>query len=326
MLLDFSLAQFSPSFGRRVVIAFLREIFKSFSNLYSNDKMPETLRISDMRNLKNTLDREFLDYFQKTVETFFENYTGRMISGYFSTESGYTKNYEDTIKMKLALQVHMTLDERKPSEVIGNVILDEGCLYDKLDIMSEPRKSDRYNIQISPNHTFSVRIPMTKHSILPSRMIDHYKSIYYALYLALKPIIITKPTRFIPTNEDTVIKLKASGVKDVVRDRLQSMGYEYWSENTCKVASPETQILVNPLSGRILGENGITEIELDRRPVIGHVSFENVSSVLRNLKERLLFVEKEVLIAISEINSTEPYEIKEIERVKQMVLKSGNSS
>ncbi len=268
------------------------------------------MSIEEVTRMKKALDEGFLEYFQQTVGLFLQNYTGDNVKDLFP--GFYPLSQQEAAEKKLALTTEISPNYRESGEILGNVILYE-CGLDSTFSMF--RKSNIYKIGISPSKKVWIKIPHCKYSIMPSRMLELDKAIYSALENANKGIK-AKPTRFIPSNKDTLINLDAQEVKKTVRNRLEQKGYSYWSENAVIVGKVEDKIqnMVNPLSGIIADQYGMLDFKVDNSPENGITALEQLQKNLQNL-------ELEVLTVITEMKPTKEDEIKEVERSKQILAK-----
>jgi len=255
------------------------------------------MTVSELKEAKRVLDGGFLDYFQQTVEKFISNYTG-------------IKNYKDIYTMGLSAEAGVHLERGKDREVVGVVYFhDDGWCQLRYQ---EPKP---FTIRVFPSHKFSLEIPKKEQPFLPSRLVKHYTGLYPALDNAIKETTIA-PTRFIPSNKDTLLALEKRAVDHAVCNRLKNKGYRHSDWDDFYVG-PDKNVWINVFAGRIGNEGGVGSFFLSGPS-------EKTVNYLENLQKELESLEKEVLIAIStvKLDSLNIKGINEIERVKEMVLQA----
>lgn len=269
------------------------------------------LQLGEVPDLKTLLDSDFVKDFVGIAERFFQNYTGKNIQGYFSGSSD-----KDTHKNTPAVEPYAVLDAKlrlsphmsdPKSRVHGTLVLEEGALNTDSERFFSGRV-DKYQMYFSGD-TCEFSFPNQEQNILPTRMMDRHIGVFSALDNAIKGVITEKPTRYIPTNKDTLIHFEDErAVQDKVSGKLKEKGYKTDWVHIVYIGNKEAirlsdikedwmpEMYLNPMNGRISGYNRMS----------GHSFYPlRVAGIaLKNLRGALETLEKEVVAAILDYNPT----------------------
>jgi len=287
--------------------------------------MPEiNIPLDLLHKVKADLDSDFAKSLEGIAERFFQNYTGKDIQGYYSLPSKPMFDVVPVIDdpyVSLAAGLNLYPYEYR---IVENNISARLALYEgALNVKSAGSfdTSDKYDIEIHPDY-FWLSFPDQYQNILPTRIMDRHIGVFNALDNAVKGVTTEKPTRYIPTNKDTIVNFESeSAVKHKVIERLKAAGYKI-DLSLVFIGDPDTprlsdvkeywmpQIRLNPLNGRISDHNEMRGFSL-------HSSIAGRS--LQNLRDALAALEKEVAAAILDYNPTTLPDITNKEKAQKIL-------
>jgi len=250
--------------------------------------------ISGALKIKKILDSELVERFNNIALRFLTNYTGEY-GGQFTWPS--PRDEISTLDGKVSLGAKV---EFKKYSVVGHLLLSEAGYEDGSDQL--------YLIEISPDFNVECYFGGNTINVLPSRMVEHYRKILSALENAIRKRKV-EPTRYIPTNKDTLTKFSAKDLMEnplrkkvmKINKTLRKWGYDIddsLERLDLNDKFGEWKFAINPLNGLIR--------DLDAE-MLGGIRLHNWVgyAALDSLETELLKVEK----IVSDIIRTKDNEI-----------------